>query len=335
MNNGKLYRPFSYTAEVTNRCYSMALQRIVTDFGADVSFQKVPKKLMEHYGISAPVSAARKITESHAQIIKDRENLHRNIPDDDGVGCLICETDGTMIPIVDTSEKNDAGDRVDKRKTRSVRWKEGCLTISREKDKVDLVYGGTLDSKDIVGDHLFDCAIRAGFGEKTKVHCVGDGASWIAEQVERVFSTQGDFLIDFYHLCDYLAAASKKCSPDNPTEWLDRQKKSVKDGALNDVLNSLALHVEAENIQDKDAPVRCCLRYINNRPGQFDYVSAIANDLPIGSGEIESAHRYVIQDRLKISGAWWKENNAENMLALRIIRENDAWDQYWESNKAA
>ena len=335
MNKGKLYRPFSYTAEVTNRCYSAPLQRIITDFGADVSFQKVPKKLMEHYGISSPVSTARKITEKHAQFIKEREDLHRDIPDDDGVRCLICETDGTMIPIVDTSDKNDAGDRVDKRKTRRVRWKEGCLTISREKDKVDLVYGGTLDSKDVVGDHLFDCAVRAGFGEKTKVHCVGDGASWIAEQVERVFSTQGGFLIDFYHLCEYLAAASKKCSPENPTKWLDNQKKRIKDGALNEVLNILALHKEPESIQDKDAPVRCCLRYINNRPGQFEYESAIANDLPIGSGEIESAHRYVIQDRLKISGAWWKENNAENMLALRIIRENGAWDQYWENNKAA
>jgi hypothetical protein len=31
--------------------------------------------------------------------------------------------------------------------------------------------------------------------------------------------------------------------------------------------------------------------------------------LPIGSGEIESGHRYVFQNRLKISGAWWKMEN--------------------------
>jgi hypothetical protein len=28
--------------------------------------------------------------------------------------------------------------------------------------------------------------------------------------------------------------------------------------------------------------------------------------LPIGSGEIESAHRYVAQQRLKRPGAWWR-----------------------------
>ncbi len=187
----------------------------------------------------------------------------------------------------------------------------------------------------MAGDQLFDCAVRAGFGETTKVHCVGDGARWIAEQVERVFGDQGKFLIDFYHLCDYLAAASKKCSPENPTGWLAQQKRRMKEDAVNDVLNSLALHEEPKSIHDKDAPVRCCLRYINNRPGQFEYKETLANDLPIGSGEIESAHRYVIQNRLKLSGAWWKENNAENMLALRIIRENDDWDEYWENKKAA
>ena len=51
--------------------------------------------------------------------------------------------------------------------------------------------------------------------------------------------------------------------------------------------------------------------------------------LPIGSGEIESAHRYVIQIRLKIAGAWWKIENAEKMLALRVMRANGDWEKYW------
>jgi hypothetical protein len=31
--------------------------------------------------------------------------------------------------------------------------------------------------------------------------------------------------------------------------------------------------------------------------------------LPIGSGEIESAHRYVFQTRLKIAGGWWTDSH--------------------------
>jgi len=132
-----------------------------------------------------------------------------------------------------------------------------------------------------------------------------------------------------------LAAASKRGFPEDPAGWLTQQKERLKDDLTDDVLNCLSLHEESSSAHDDSTPVRSCLRYILNRPGQFEYKSAIDKDLPIGSGEIESAHRYVIQDRLKLSGAWWKEKNAENMLALRILRENNGWDAYWENKRAA
>lgn len=90
---------------------------------------------------------------------------------------------------------------------------------------------------------------------------------------------------------------------------------------------------EADSVADEKAPVRRCYRYLVNRPGQFDYKSAIESDLPIGSGEVESAHRYVIQERLKKTGAWWNPEQASNMLALRTLRANRGWDNYWEQAK--
>lgn len=54
----------------------------------------------------------------------------------------------------------------------------------------------------------------------------------------------------------------------------------------------------------------------------MNYREALAEGLPIGSGEIESAHRYVAQKRLKLPGAWWLAEHAEHMLALRINRLN-------------
>ena len=59
------------------------------------------------------------------------------------------------------------------------------------------------------------------------------------------------------------------------------------------------------------------------------YREALAEGLPIGSGEIESAHRYVAQKRLKLPGAWWRVENAERMLALRINRLNGDGEAYW------
>jgi hypothetical protein len=49
----------------------------------------------------------------------------------------------------------------------------------------------------------------------------------------------------------------------------------------------------------------------------------------MGSGEIESAHRYLFQKRLKIAGAWWKTENLAKMVAFRIVRANRGWQDYW------
>jgi hypothetical protein len=72
----------------------------------------------------------------------------------------------------------------------------------------------------------------------------------------------------------------------------------------------LSPHLEPPSVSNENAPVRAAHRYIRNRLDQFDYRAAIEAGLPIGSGEVESAHRYVIQERLKISGAWWRDENA-------------------------
>jgi hypothetical protein len=49
---------------------------------------------------------------------------------------------------------------------------------------------------------------QAGMDELTRIHGIGDGAPWIPEQYEERFGLQGSFLVDFYHLCESVAAAA-------------------------------------------------------------------------------------------------------------------------------
>jgi len=88
--------------------------------------------------------------------------------------------------------------------------------------------------------------------------------------------------------------------------------------------------VEAQAAEEKDAPLRACYRYIKNRPTQLDYLATQTQSLPIGSGEVENAHRYVIQKRLKIAGVWWTIHQAKSMIALRVQRANNLWNNYWK-----
>ena len=82
-------------------------------------------------------------------------------------------------------------------------------------------------------------------------------------------------------------------------------------------------------MDDEHASVRLCHRYLNERRKQPNYRDALAEDLPIGSGEIESAHRYIAQQRLKRPGARWRVKHAEYVLALRVNRRNGDWKVYW------
>lgn len=97
------------------------------------------------------------------------------------------------------------------------------------------------------------------------------------------------------------------------------------------VLEAMWPHFEDVSVPDEKAPVRKAHRYLKNRLSQVNYREAIEKKRPIGSGEIESAHRFVVQERLKKAGAWWAPKNIDPMLALRLIRINGQWAAYWDN----
>src|SRR6201985_2255183 len=168
---------------------------------------------------------------------------------------------------------------------------------------------------------------RGGLRAELKRSHGRDGAPWIVSQVEEHFGAQGSYLIDFYHVCEYLSATAKAIAKDAAAldAWMNAQKEALKTGRLDQALAALAGHIEAPEVDDDQAPVRRCHRYLSGRRNHLNYLDALANDLPIGSGEIESAHRYIVQQRLKRPGAWWRVDHAEYMLALRINRRNGDW----------
>jgi len=322
-------RPFAAGAGVGHRKYSLPLEEAITDFGATTPFAKVAEKIKRHYGIDIGSSAAYVVTNHHAQAIA----AFGVLPDTRAeAAVLIAEMDGSMVPIVQMAATPT---QADLRKTRALCWKELKLGLVRREGEIKPLFGATMGSAEEAGAILGRVAQAAGFAAGTKVHAVGDGAAWLSDQVECQFGAQAGYLVDFYHVCEYLAAASKICSPMATESWMERQKTLLKTHQAKAVLQTLAPHREAADAPDDEAPVRACHRYLANRLDQLDYQGAMANNLPIGSGEIESAHRYIVQERIKRPGAWWKPEHAINIVALRIADANGAWNRYWDSRKCA
>jgi hypothetical protein len=330
-------RPFQQSAQVHCRGYSIALQRVITDFGADVPFGQIPQKLLEHHGLTVPISSAQAITQAHAQQMLASQSLETEIPIGAAVATVVSQIDGSMLPIVETTPESSASEQpeqIDRRKTRKLGWKEARLSFTRAAEASQPSFAATLGSVDHAGQQWLHTAIQVGLGVDTFVHGVGDGAPWIATQMETHFGKPGRFLLDFYHVSDYLAAASHVCAPTAADDWLKQQQKRLKLNHFDAVLKALQPFQEADSVPDLKAPVRAAYRYLDNRPHQLDYKGAIAAGLPIGSGEIESAHRYIIQSRLKRAGSWWTLAKAEAMLALRVLRANQGWAAYWKNLSA-
>ena len=62
----------------------------------------------------------------------------------------------------------------------------------------------------------------------------------------------------------------------------------------------------------------------------MSYKHYLENDLPIASGVIEGAVRYVIGERMDCSGMRWIPQKAEALLHLRCIEINGEWDSFFD-----
>jgi hypothetical protein len=331
-NRGALRHPFRDFAKVSNRCASLTLQRRISDFAAERSFHQTATALREHYRIEVPLYTIDKAT---AAISREAKHFNSKAPADiKPAKTLISEVDGSMLPIVGFSDAppiGPDGKRPDKRKLRHCHWKEIRVATTRVPGSVETWYGVALGEPLSVGCMMSECAKFKGLHSDTHIHAIADGASWISEQYDRHFGTRCKFHVDFWHVCQYLSAAAKSTAmnSDEREIWLESQKQSLLASEAKAVIAALESLIPLGKDGDESCPVGTAISYLKKRAHQLDYREAIRQKLPIGSGEVESAHRHILQKRLKIPGAWWRQERAEEMAQLRAMRANQRWNDFW------
>jgi hypothetical protein len=302
---------------------------VLTDFGVEASFSAAAERVREHYGFEVGASLVRSETLKHAgraahKLAARYGESFRTLPAQ-GRPALVCEADGTMLCTVNPAPRKAKRPR---------QWREMRLAAAQSPGEAKAVYAATFGDVAETGCRWGHCAKQAGWGLDTRIHVVGDGAEWLRTQSQEVFGTQGRFLLDFFHLSEYLAAAAEPCRPGDPQRWRRTQQARLKRGAPRLVLEVLAPHLEPASVPDELAPVRKANRYLAARLDCVAYPEALAANLPIGSGLIESGHRHVLQARLKGAGTAWLPETAQNLAQLRVLRANCEWDEFWERKAA-
>lgn len=144
---------------------------------------------------------------------------------------------------------------------------------------------------------------------------ITDGALWIGKWLSETYPT-AIHILDYFHVCEKLAIAAQ--ADKNPEKWLKNQKDNLLDGKHKKVCKAVRL------LHDFDAESKeKLLNYLNNNKYRMKYNEYRQKDLMISSGPIESAHRTVLQVRMKRSGQHWSEHGCDNMIKLRVAYRSE------------
>ena len=156
---------------------------------------------------------------------------------------------------------------------------------------------------------------------------ITDGAIWIKNWIMDAYpdATQ---ILDWFHACEHLCEFGKEYFSDQQekNKWLEEQKALLYESKTTEVINNIiSLATTKQSVEDSKNKL---LQYYHTNKDRMDYKKyrAMGAGL-IGSGAIESAHRTVIQKRMKLSGQRWTKKRAQNMLTLRCVRLSDKWDK--------
>ena len=140
-------------------------------------------------------------------------------------------------------------------------------------------------------------------------------------------------VIDLIHVMEYIwgAAWCFFAEGDQSAEdWVRDKTLCVLEGNARDVAAGIRRRATTARLTTATRKkADACANYLINKAPYLDYPTALAAGWPIATGIIEGTCRYLVADRMDITGARWSVDGAEAVLKLRAVRSNGDFDDYW------
>jgi len=189
---------------------------------------------------------------------------------------------------------------------------------------------------DVIRD-AFDDALRRDPDRKRTWVVLVDGNKDQLRLVKKAARERGitiTVLVDLIHVLEYLWKAAYAFHPDGSKEaesWVQQRLMWLLRGEHAKVRTNLRRNATGKELDDtKSKSVRACIRYLRGARHYLAYDQALAGGLPIATGVIEGACRYLVKDRMEKTGARWSLEGAEAVLRLRALRASGDFDAYWK-----
>jgi hypothetical protein len=140
-------------------------------------------------------------------------------------------------------------------------------------------------------------------------------------------------VIDFIHVLEYLwKAAWSFFDKGEPAaeEWVADQARKILCGKSAQVAAGIRRRATTYGYSPAErAGADEAARYLDNKQDYLGYATALDKGWPIATGVIEGAARWLVKDRMDITGARWGLEGAEAILKLRALIASGDFDAYW------
>lgn len=276
--------------------YDQAAQVAQTLLGLSIAPSQI-YRLTNHYGAAIEADLDQPVT-----------------TDQPPVGIVYVQADGAML-LTDDGYKENKLSRI---------FKANSLKKSSVDDR-----GGH------IGSSLFTAHLGTAldFAPKFRAHLdthkplgadlvfISDGAIWL-RQLMATYYPKATLILDFWHLMSYIGQVGVAAYETQKSQgkWIEEQRILLLDSKLDIVL----MHIKALRIKTDLRDSVCS--YLEANRDRMDYAGYQKRSLLIGSGAIESAHRTVVQKRLKRSGQRWTLAGAQRVLNLRVCFMSERWE---------
>jgi hypothetical protein len=145
-------------------------------------------------------------------------------------------------------------------------------------------------------------------------------------------------VLDLIHVLEYLWKAAHCFHSAGSTEaekWVTARLLKLLEGTDSSVIaGGMRRSATLQQLESREA-VDVCADYLTKYRDFTRYADALRQGLPIATGVIEGACRYIVRDRMDKTGARWSVAGAEAVLQLRALRTNGDFDAYWQHHTAA
>lgn len=186
----------------------------------------------------------------------------------------------------------------------------------------NISYVAGVESPETFFERMYVEMKRRGLDENApRVVFVNDGAPWIMNRIADLIGTH-DFvsILDYYHATEHVALVAKtlyKEGSEKSVHEYERWKTMLYEGAVEKVIAEYKTLLKKYRSGEKRKKLYDNIRYFSENKTRMHYDEYRKMKIPMGSGSVESACRYVVGGRLKGAGMTWKSLGAEAMLAIR------------------